>query len=497
MAHPISFAFPVRSPPASLAHLIESNVAPSSIESQLTRAYIGELESQIASLGGANGPSRRRRAELRQAVKSYKAVVSPIRRVPPEILGEIFSYLVPSHFSEISQIEQIVVDHAPWSITRVCSHWSAVALETPALWSTVLLKLKYLGEQGAVSLIELWLRRSRNMPLNVTIVCQGDPKRQSHAALDAAMSASNRWQEAYISIIPPLVYQLHSIRGRLSSLKTLDISVDLGEAHLAIDEDEAFWSILADAPQLTSLITHCWDLVGFLRPPFTVAWHRLTRLSTTFSSNTEALSTLRELSDIVECKFAFRITEVLPSDSTTTIHLPHLEFLALQVEVDDDTPPPMTRQQHFSLLDFLVTPSLRELNTVDAADEESVVGLVTRSGCATSLECLRFSSQLIDQAAILRLLRRVPGLTFLEIGDFDGTLVPQSSLPTFVTVLSDQWLKTQGKCLDSFLYVIITDEQHSGDIHVRFHDNRLSVVVSDTPSSKDDYGIISEPFSRD
>ncbi|KAJ7627842.1 hypothetical protein DFH06DRAFT_1304491 [Mycena polygramma] len=318
----------------------------------------------------------------------------------------------------------------------------------------------------------LWLRRSRNMPLNVTIIYQSDPKRQSHAVLDAAMSASNRWEEAYISIIAPLVYQLHSIGSRLSALKTLDIS-------------------------LTSLITHCWDLVGFLRPPFTVAWHQLTRLSTTFSSNTEVLSTLRELSDIVECKFAFRITEVLPSDSTTKTHLPHLEFLALQVEVDGDTPPPMTRQQHFSLLDFLVTPSLLELNTVDAADEESVVGLVTRSGCATSLECLRFSSQLIDQAAILRLLRRVPGLTFLEIGDFNGTLVPQSSLPTFVTVLSDQWLKTQDKCLDSFLYVTITDEQHSGDIHVKFHDNRLSVMVSDTPSSKDDYGIISEPFSRD
>ncbi|KAJ7627844.1 hypothetical protein DFH06DRAFT_728234 [Mycena polygramma] len=137
MAHPLSFAFPVQSPPASLAHLIESNAAPSSIESQLTRAYIGELESQIALLRGAKGPSRRRRAELRQAVKTYKAVVSPIRRVPPEILGEIFSYLVPSHFSEIDQLEPVVIDHAPWSMTRVCRHWSAVALETPALWSTV------------------------------------------------------------------------------------------------------------------------------------------------------------------------------------------------------------------------------------------------------------------------------------------------------------------------------------------------------------------------
>ncbi|KAJ6480715.1 hypothetical protein C8R47DRAFT_1050042 [Mycena vitilis] len=496
MANTDTFAVPIRSPPPSLAHLIESNVAPPSMESQLTRAYIGELESQIALLRGAKGPSRRRRAELRQAVKTYKAVVSPLRRFPPEILGEIFSYLVPSHFSQM-ELEPVVIDHAPWSMTRVCRYWSAVALETPALWSTVLLTLKNLGEQGAVSLIKLWLRRSRDMPLNITVICQGDPKRQSHAALEAAMSASNRWEEVYISIIPPLLYQLHSIRGRLSALKTLDISVDLGEAHLAIDEDEALWSILADAPQLTSLITHCWDLVGFLRPPFTVAWHQLTRLSTTFSSNTEALATLRELSDIVECKFAFRITEVLPSDSTTMIHLPRLEFLALQVEVDGDIPPPMTRQRHFSLLDFLVTPSLRELNTVDTADEESVVGLLTRSGCATSLECLRFSSQLIDQAAILRLLHRVPGLTFLEIGDFDGTLVPQSSLPTFVTVLSDQWLKTQDKCLDSFLYVTVTDEQHSGDIHVKFHENRLSVVVSDTPSSKDDHGIIMEPFRRD
>ncbi|KAJ7627847.1 hypothetical protein DFH06DRAFT_1057715, partial [Mycena polygramma] len=390
MTPPISFTFPGLAPPASLTRLTESNAAPSSIESQLTMGYIDELETQVASLDEAVASILRRRTDILRSVEAHKVVFSPIRRVPPEILGEIFSSVVHAtfHFGDISQVKPPVSRHAPWLLTRVCRHWAAVALETPALWSMVFLDLDSMGQHGAVSMTELCLQRSRNMPLNVKIFCHGH---ESHAVLDAATSASNRWKHAYISILFPLAFQLRSIRGRLSALTTLDISFDLAEADMIVDENDSFWSILADAPRLTTLITHCWDLECFLRTPFTLPWHQLTRLSTTFTSNTEALSMLRRLSNIVECKLAFDRNEVLQSDLAMKTHLPHLRFLALQIETEH--PPQLIQLKHTSVLDFLSTPSLRDLETIDTADEESVLGLVTRSDCAASLKSLRFHSR--------------------------------------------------------------------------------------------------------
>ncbi|KAJ7649066.1 hypothetical protein DFH06DRAFT_996807, partial [Mycena polygramma] len=169
MANPISFTFPGLTPPASLARLIESNAAPSGIESQLTMGYIGELETQVASLDEAMASISRRRTELLQSVEAHKVVLSPIRRVPPEILGEIFSFIVHAtfYFNDINRVKLLASRHAPWLLARVCRHWSAVALATPSLWSMVSLDLASLGEHGAVSMTELGLQRSRSMPLNV------------------------------------------------------------------------------------------------------------------------------------------------------------------------------------------------------------------------------------------------------------------------------------------------------------------------------------------
>ncbi|KAJ6480712.1 hypothetical protein C8R47DRAFT_1218566 [Mycena vitilis] len=416
----------------------------------------------------------RRRTELLQSMEAHKAVLSPIRRIPPEILGEIFSFIVHAtfHFNDINRVTLPVSRHAPWLLTRVCRHWAAVALETPALWSMVFLYLASLGEHGAVPMTELCLQRSRSMPLNVKFFCEG--RLESHAVLNAAMSASNRWQHAYISILFPLAFQLRSIRGRLSALTTLNISIDLAAAGMAVDENDSIWSMFADAPQLTSLVTHSWDLDSFLRVPFTLPWHQLTRLSTTFTSNTEALSILRQLLEIVECKLTFDRNEVLQSDSMKT-HLPSLRFLTVHIETEH--PPQLIQLAHTSLLDFLSTPSLRYLETVDTANEESVLGLVTRSDCAASLKCLRFHSRWIDQTAVLHLMQRLPELTLVEIGDFDGDLLSQSA---FVSSFSDQWERQQqyDVALPRRLSVRITDKKHLGSNQLTRQAGRLSFAVS-------------------
>ncbi|KAJ7236419.1 hypothetical protein B0H12DRAFT_993573, partial [Mycena haematopus] len=63
----------------------------------------------------------------------HRAILSPLRRIPPELLGEIFSWT--SEFSDRVALPwgkfDIIV---PWVLTWVSSRWRAVALSSPSLW---------------------------------------------------------------------------------------------------------------------------------------------------------------------------------------------------------------------------------------------------------------------------------------------------------------------------------------------------------------------------
>ncbi|KAJ7319301.1 hypothetical protein DFH08DRAFT_390379 [Mycena albidolilacea] len=328
------------------------------------------------------------------------------------------------------------------------------------------------GGRGAVRLTNTCLQRSAKMPLTIKIF-QEVGSQTSHLLLAAALSSSERWEVADLYMQPWLLQKMAIINGSFSALKTLLVSVDLNmnmNGYEDEDEDEneefegldeAFWNMFAVAPQLRSLQALSW-MDDFRRTPFHLPWHQLTRLSTTFTSNTEALVTLRQLSDIIECRFTISKTEILPVDYST-IHLSHLRSLALQIETDEDEPVD-THQKHTSLLDFLETPCLQQLVTHKTADEAAVLGLVARSNCAASLESLNFHADSVDHSLMLRLAQKLPYLTTLVIGDFDGTLLPVSPVPAFIQTFSKQWIGAR-KIFPN----------HPRQIEVRIVDKRLSL----------------------
>ncbi|KAJ6539896.1 hypothetical protein DFH09DRAFT_1397099, partial [Mycena vulgaris] len=173
---PYSITFPdPPTPPESLANLVASNDLPGPTESSLASAYIDELETHIALIDKATLALSRRRTDLLEALDAHKSISSSIRRLPPEILGEIFSWSVNAayHFGDISEVSGVLVHNAPWVLTRVCRRWSAVALGNLALWSMLFLDLDRLGEQGAVSMTNLCLERSRDLPITVKIFHEG------------------------------------------------------------------------------------------------------------------------------------------------------------------------------------------------------------------------------------------------------------------------------------------------------------------------------------
>ncbi|KAJ7453185.1 hypothetical protein FB451DRAFT_673074 [Mycena latifolia] len=441
-----------------------SNNFPCTEGSRPVRAQIDELEPHMASIEEGMGFLASRPAALLHSLDDHKSTASPIRRLPPEILGEIFAFSVHStyYFGDVSEVSGPLSHQAPWVFTRVCRRWAAVALGTPGLWSMVSLDLDRLGERGAVSMTKLWLARSRNLPLTIKIFHDSDaldrPRLDSHLVLDAVMQHSERWQNAYISISLPLLFQLANLHGRLAALTTLTITVDIAALQDRCGDLVPLRRTFIEAPQLTAFCASFWD-DRLLRSPFAFPLHQLTRLSTTFTSSAEALCTLRKLSNIVDCRLQYEEHEALPL-ACVPILLPHLRVLTIQTTLEQDDPVEM--QHTDSLLNYLKTPRLEDLSTHNTADADAVLALFARSGCAGSLRSLRFYLDPSRGDMFLTLLQRLPRLATLELGDFNGALTAPASVATFFGVALHCWLQYPSP--RQSLRVRIVDRMYDGDV---------------------------------
>lgn len=52
-------------------------------------------------------------------------MISPLRRIPPALLGDIFSLAALT--TDTLPVTDMVL-HAPWTLLQVCKHWNDVCL---------------------------------------------------------------------------------------------------------------------------------------------------------------------------------------------------------------------------------------------------------------------------------------------------------------------------------------------------------------------------------
>ncbi|KAJ7615749.1 hypothetical protein DFH06DRAFT_1013165, partial [Mycena polygramma] len=120
----------------------------------------GEVERDRQRLVSSCG----RRDALHECVDPYLALMSPIRRIPPEV----FMACLPTRHAAIMHASS-----APLLLGRVCAAWRAVSLSTARLWSSVHVVLPIIAsDPAAVPSLEglrIWLRRSGECPLSIAI----------------------------------------------------------------------------------------------------------------------------------------------------------------------------------------------------------------------------------------------------------------------------------------------------------------------------------------
>jgi hypothetical protein len=126
--------------------VIGTNFIPSEPDVQLINAYIVKPLSKITQLDLEISRLQAERDEIYARIQPYQALLSPIRRLPLDIMEKIFLFCLPTQRNPaMSTLE------APLKLGRICSSWRSFAYSCPRLWSRIHISLLHLGEIPEIS----------------------------------------------------------------------------------------------------------------------------------------------------------------------------------------------------------------------------------------------------------------------------------------------------------------------------------------------------------
>ncbi|KAJ7026858.1 hypothetical protein C8F04DRAFT_1123940 [Mycena alexandri] len=217
--------------------------------------YDNEISRVTAVLDGLVSD----RSILATHLDECKSVSSPVRRLPSELLVEIFDMCAPPNASKTLASDTVADEEDRLNaryllrLSQVCAFWRGLAMETPRLWSEVVIDMTLWCDAKTparfTSSLRSHLSRGGNSPLRLF----ADLSTPQQAVVDLLVEHSRRWRN--VSLWFDFQFRnLAGAKGNLPSLKALHIEntgdqSDLGEV---ID-------IFEVAPRLTR-VTLCGPL---------------------------------------------------------------------------------------------------------------------------------------------------------------------------------------------------------------------------------------------
>lgn len=411
--------------------LVTTNNIPSSEEAVLIINSIDWIESELLQLRqevhrteGTLAALHRKHERWFQYVKQHRAILSPIRRVPPEIISEIFLLCLPkvpstfpvnqSHFESLGE---------PLTLTHVSKSWRSIALSTQRLWSSFAYSFRrdkgpklHTVHTVIPPLLEMWLPRSGHLPLSLTF--KADPystsanEKSTAVMLDTLQKCAPRSRELNITSGIPMLNQLAHTGFPL--LEQLDLTVILQKVPTS---PSAF--MFETAPRLRILNLQIPnEMRGDYRQLF--KWSNLTHFTSNYAVGSRDRSFIEGLlrcQGLQTCKIVLNDMQRLSSPPALLPHLHTLQITDL-----------FGANDHF--LENLVVPSLRDFRLLGNCRDwpvDKLTDLTRRSSC--NLKHLGFKYSCPD--SLLDFLKHTQSLTTLDIRC--GASVTQ--LPFDITLL--------------------------------------------------------------
>ncbi|KAJ6481671.1 hypothetical protein C8R45DRAFT_309358 [Mycena sanguinolenta] len=206
--------------------------------------------------------------EMSQYLGAKRSLVAPIRRLPPELLQDVFLFAALSDTYALSASSNVqkgtTLGKAVGAIrlAHVCSYWRVIALDTGQLWATILLRLSHIS---GITQLNFHIAHAKSTPL--TIVCHewAEPR-----VLKKLARRSHRWRSLTLRTHSSSNFKEDAIRVPLLQSLRLD-TYDLNTRS----------TIFRDAPALRRVTLTAESRFPSAFQPFTLIlpWRQLTFLT--------------------------------------------------------------------------------------------------------------------------------------------------------------------------------------------------------------------------
>jgi len=318
-----------------------------------------EIETDVKRLEELMEAMKIKRQGIQKTIDDHNIILSPVRRLPPDVLHEIFFHCLPTHRNPVMKSSE-----SPILLTRICSLWRSIALTSPRIWSRIHIPLpgdpSFSSGYGIITDettlsnrrqrfagvlrlrcdgVRAWLSRSGTCPLSLSVTYPGyysgiqnsKDDELAQEMFDILLSFADRWSDIDLSM-PEDIYNLlqgNIIPTMFSSLKSL--KANLYQQYHANNSESMPIRLLA-APSLRritiSAIQTTLQMTGSLVQP---TWNHLTHI--TFASSTTdryLLVLLRQCPNLIFGKFLV-ITSwpYEPIMDQEEVLLPRLESLVI------------------------------------------------------------------------------------------------------------------------------------------------------------------------
>ncbi|KAJ7098220.1 hypothetical protein C8R44DRAFT_356621 [Mycena epipterygia] len=483
---------------ARLHALLRSNCPPPAatdyrLQVPPSLAKVAEYDVEIAKLQVVLDRMVGDRAILQLHADGCLSVYAPIRRLPNEILLNIFDLCCPltrpccADGWQIRTVEEnsdrLAQLHLQ-QLTQVCYSWRSLVLGTPSLWSTIEMDLGHLPEppEGYVGqrleILRSSLQRSAAARLQIYVRVRlrtlvGPLSLAEGPVLDLLARHSDRWQTAKIWVDrPDHVKHLAPAKGNLPLLQNLHISGGIHECD--------FFEI---APRLTEL-----TLEEPIQTHLKLPWGQLRTVSyiDLFPEDlTTAFSQLSRCSEMTKLTFqklyipkdpeVFNLPSFVSDIHTFTITFLLQTWLPGESPIANEILGCITLRRasalHFRCCDWpLVWP------------QQTFLSFASRSSLRDTLKSLEIYNMIITAADLLQCLGDLPCLETLLVSDanqYQNTFTAAEQPGLFV--LDDTlfrgltWTADSDTCLVPRLHTFDCETymQFAGDIYLDFIASRL------------------------
>ncbi|KAJ7483624.1 hypothetical protein FB451DRAFT_109275 [Mycena latifolia] len=371
---------------------------------------------------------------------SPDANISPIRHLPSEILVEIFALCWRAFTPTFDDIDNAIssletemcrLAHLPLLLlSRVCSRWHGIVMNTPSLWTTIEIDGVLWGtptsSDRALSLLTAVLGRSGRCGLTVAVSI--DEVAPHGAILKLLAAHSERWQTATFICGASDLQHFSSVKGRLPRLETLrlwgspsplDAFVHvprLRELEFGGTPDALTTLGMLPLEQLRTF--HCGEFVGL---------GELMGLDVSPS-----MTLMPRLSNRAEFKFELRLFEGADIDAFNgSVSVPSVtsHISALSIDVADGFSLSNIGLTMAKIIDAMTLPTLTDFG-MDSQEypilplpwpHNHFLALSARSSFPTHLRGLQLYHTIITEAELLECLYALPGLERLAISDHQTT----------------------------------------------------------------------------